>query len=128
MSYRVKNTSTDRNKAHLHRVAPKFIEEPSLCGERLRLGTSVMISDSQYEINKVTLASWEAKGMVEVTKLEEAWNPPNDPKLSPEAKVAEDFVEGASDLEVPVVSDDSNVKDEVPVVEIHSKKGRKKLV
>ncbi len=67
MSYLVKNTSDDRSKTHLHRLAAGLIYTPTLCGKVLRLKQTMEITDEQYEAAKTLLESWERKGMVEVT-------------------------------------------------------------
>lgn len=68
--YRIKNTSTDPTKRHLHRVAQSFQEEPNFAGTRLKLGASLDITDDQYERMKELLNSWVVKGMITVTNLE----------------------------------------------------------
>lgn len=68
--YRIKNTSTDPTKRHLHRVAQSFQEEPNFAGTRLKLGASLDITDDQYERMKELLNSWVTKGMVTITNLE----------------------------------------------------------
>jgi hypothetical protein len=70
MAYLVKNTTQDRSKAHLHRVATQFVYEPSIAGQVLRAGMTVEISDDQYDRNRHMFDSWAKKGMVQLTKKE----------------------------------------------------------
>ncbi len=84
--YRIKNTSTDPTKRNLHRVAQGFQEEPNFAGTRLKLGTSLDITDDQYNRMKGLLDSWVAKGMVTVNNLEAK------PVADPTSPTFEDWV------------------------------------
>lgn len=63
--YRIKNTADDRQKALLHRTASKFATEPDLGGRRIRLGTSIEITDEHFARVKPVLDEWVKNGMVE---------------------------------------------------------------
>lgn len=67
MTVRLKNTTTDRTKAHLHRTAPRLEMEPSFGGTRIRMGGHLDITNEQYAQNKITIDDWVSKGMVEVS-------------------------------------------------------------
>lgn len=89
--YRIKNTSTDLNKRHLHVVAQGFQEEPSFAGTRIKLGASLDITNTQYERMKDLLNSWVTKGMVTVTNLDAQ------PSVDPTGPTFEDWVKSGYD-------------------------------
>lgn len=69
MSYRIKNTALDHTKRFLHRRAHKMQMEPVLAGRRLRLRTSMVISDELFEHNKANLELYKRWGVVEWEQL-----------------------------------------------------------
>lgn len=64
--YRIKNTAEDRSKHLKHRTATKFEIEPSLGGNRIRLGSYLDISDEHYARVKPTVDEWVKNGTVDV--------------------------------------------------------------
>jgi hypothetical protein len=66
MTVRIKNTADDRMKAHLHRQAPRLIQEPSLAGRRIKLGEIRTLTDEEYAHNKTFIDEWVKQGVVEV--------------------------------------------------------------
>lgn len=94
--YRVKNTANDRSKTLLHRVAPGFVEEPTLGSRRIRLGEYLDITDEHYDRVKDMLAGWVKKGMVSVIKL-----------VDSNAHIMEDLLSTPSVTPVVPVVDDS---------------------
>lgn len=71
MSYRIKNTALDHNKRFLHRKAAKMQMEPVIAGGRLRLRSSMVISDELFAHNKANLELWKSWGVVEWEKVGE---------------------------------------------------------
>lgn len=71
MSYKIKNTALDPTKRFLHRTASKLQMEPVLAGRRLRLRTSMVISDELFEHNKPNLNLWKGWGVVDWEKVGE---------------------------------------------------------
>ena len=67
--YKIRNTTMDRTRTHLHRVAAKLVMEPVLGGHRIKMRETIEITDDHYAQVKDMLAEWESKGMVEVTKV-----------------------------------------------------------
>lgn len=72
MSYKITNTALDLNKRFLLRKAPKLQMEPVLAGRRLRLRSSMVISDELFEHNKANLELYKGWGVVEWEKVGEA--------------------------------------------------------
>lgn len=66
---RVKNTSTDRSKVLLHRKAAKLEMEPTVNGQRLRMGTSTDLSEDVYERNKPYFDKLVGDGVIEISSL-----------------------------------------------------------
>lgn len=65
MSYKLKNTALDHTKRFLHRTASKMQMEPVIGGRRLRIRSSMIISDEIFEHNKANLALWRGWGVVD---------------------------------------------------------------
>lgn len=71
MSYRLKNTSLDHTKRFLHRRASKMQMEPVIGGRRLRIRSSMLISDELFEHNKANLELWRGWGVVDWERIGE---------------------------------------------------------
>lgn len=99
MSYKIKNTALDPSKRFLHRTAPKLQMEPVIGGRRLRLKSSLVISDELFEHNKANLELWRKWGVVD-------W------ETSGEAKQPEVKVEG--DVAPPLVVNSIPPEDPIP--------------
>lgn len=67
--WKIKNTATDRSKTHLHRIAPSLEMEPVVAGRRLFMGTSVTISEGQYQHDCARLKMLEKTGAIECVYL-----------------------------------------------------------
>jgi hypothetical protein len=63
---RIKNTSTDRSKALLHRKAPKLEMEPMVNGRRLFMGQSCDLPEEVYEKNEDYYNRHIANGVLEI--------------------------------------------------------------
>lgn len=68
--YRLTNTALEPSKANRVRIAPKLEMEPTIAGQRLRLRTSRILSQAQFDNNKAFLEKLEAQGVVSVVPLE----------------------------------------------------------
>ncbi len=65
MSYKLINTALDHTKRFLHRTASKMQMEPVIGGRRLRIRSTMIISDEIFEHNKANLALWRGWGVVD---------------------------------------------------------------
>lgn len=68
MSYKITNTALDHTKRFLHRTASKMQMEPVLAGRRLRIRSSMVISDELFEHNKPNLELYRSWGVLDWKK------------------------------------------------------------
>src|SRR5688572_18681381 len=108
--YKITNTSLDYTKNLLHRRAARMQMEPTIAGQRLRLRSSILLTEKQVKDNEVLLKLLETQGTVSVSKVSSV---EAEVVLSDTVVVIED--EGAPQIEVekPVVVE---VEKPVPVV------------
>ncbi len=71
-SCKITNVATDHAYALKRRMASRLEMEPYIAGERLRLRTSRILSDEQYETNKDLIALHENNGVLTSELLGEA--------------------------------------------------------
>lgn len=78
--WKVVNTTNDRMKAHLHRLATKMLDAPLIGEQRLRIGQPVFLEDAHFEELKEQLEKWEAKGMLEFWEVDADGQPETKPE------------------------------------------------
>jgi hypothetical protein len=86
MSYRIWNTALDHTKRFLHRKASKMQMEPVLAGRRLRLRSSMTISDELFDHNKANLELYKGWGVVDWERVGEEKKPVVDVEADTDAK------------------------------------------
>ena len=72
MTVRLKNTALDRLKHVQHRTAPRLEMEPSIAGARVRLNSTLDITDESYAQNKALIDGHVNHGVLEVIFLDGA--------------------------------------------------------
>ena len=100
MSYKIRNTALDHDKRFLHRRAHKMQMEPVLAGRRLRLRSSMVISDENFDHNKANLELYKRWGVVTWEKVggEGEQVESDETPATPEAPAAGDKPRMAVDL------------------------------
>lgn len=93
MSYKLKNTALDPSKRFLHRTAHKMQMEPVIGGRRLRIRTSMTISDELFEHNKPNLELWRKWGVVD-WEQEGGEKKPETPVIEPPTDTPTDAPKG----------------------------------
>ena len=65
----VTNTTLDHTKSMLMRRAPKLVMEPVIAGQRLRLRSSLVLSDAQFEHNRADLEKLSGQGVLDFKQM-----------------------------------------------------------
>lgn len=88
MSYKIKNTALDHTKRMRLRTAPKMEMEPIIGGQRLRLNSTMTISDELFDYSKTNLELYKSWGVIDWEKIggESEKKDPETDKKDPEGE------------------------------------------